>query len=190
MNTPSYWNQGKEVCKRIITPGLLKKGAVVLLICAVAGGSGAWYHHQQKAEKKIQVAAAQTELVEQRAAQYDVAILNESQIKDIAAQTMGKEVGTIQFKKVVLKDTALQQKEAKRDHKKEHKQKQRPINDPAGNPQQAAPAMTDAVQPDNQANAAAMTFHPVYDVEAKVDRVSYKMCIDAVTGQVLKAKVK
>lgn len=188
MNTQSYWNQGKEACKRIVTPGLLKKGAVVLLICAVAGGSGAWYHHQQKAEKKIQVAAAQTELVEQRAAQYDVAILNESQVKDIAVQTIGKEPGAIQFKKVVLKDTALQQEE--KGHKKEHKQKQRPTQEPAATSPQAAPAVPEAAQPDTQANAAAMSFHPVYEVEAKVDRVSYKMCIDAVTGQVLKAKVK
>lgn len=190
MNTQSYWNQGKEACKRIMTPGLLKKGAVVLLICAVAGGSGTWYHHQQKAEKKIQVATAQTELIEQRAAQYDVAILNESQVKDIAVQTIGKEPGVIQFKKVVLKDTALHQETDKKGYKKEHKQKQRPTQEPAATSPQAAPAVTEAAQPDTQTNAAAMTFHPVYDVEAKVDRVSYKMCIDAVTGQVLKAKVK
>lgn len=189
MNMQSFWNQGKEACKRIGTPGLMKKGAVVLLICAVAGGSGAWYHHQQQAEKKIQVAAAQTELVQQRAAQYDMAILNESQIKEIAAQTIGKDLDGIQFKKVVLKDAALQQ-EKKKDHKKEHPQKQRPTHNAAENPQPAAPAATDAVQPDSQATMAAMPFHPVYDVEAKADRVSYTLCIDAVTGQVLKAKVK
>ena len=150
----------------------MKKAGIVLLLGAVIAGAGGWYKHTLSQEKHAQKERAYVTMITAQAQQNAVSLIEESTVRSLTADAIGQEETAIQFRDITLRDIA--RADGKREGKaaKHHRESQNTA---------AAPASAASPVP-------AITFRPVYKVSCRVDRVKYKLNIDAVSGKVLSIK--
>lgn len=189
--------QVKHKMKQIFTAKRLKIGAAVLVVCAIAAGGGAWYHHQQKLERRAQVRQAQTRMVEYQAAQRSMKLLEEAQIRSVAAQAIGKDKSAIDFREITLEnrwdDEEYAEHKERREIRRSHAMPARSDGTPAQPAAPAAgqpPATPAALASGQQTDTGRDHFYPVYEVKCIVDNVKYEFKIDAITGKVLESEVE
>ena len=191
---------------QFFSPRRLKIGIACLLVCVIAAGGGAWYYHQQKVERKYQIRQAQTRMVEYQAAQRNIQLINTDDVKAMAAQAVGQDEASLQFREISLEnkwdDKAY--RNARRDRGPVHgaaPAKMPRNNAPANVPTNAstnAPANSQAnstaPQQGRQVNeSSAMQeahFFPVYEVECSGGGLKYELEINAITGEVLGSEVE
>ena len=125
-------------------------------------------------------------MITAQAQQNAVSLIEESTVRSLTADAIGQEETAIQFRDITLRDIA--RADGKREGKaaKHHRE----AKNNAGNGITVTPTAT---APQNTAAAPAspvpaITFRPVYKVSCRVDRVKYKLNIDAVSGKVLSIK--
>lgn len=94
----------KEKGQAIFTKKRLKKALGFLVICAIAVGGAKWYDHQQKIEARAQRIAAQTKLIEARAAEQNVSIISSDSARTVAAKAVGINESDLSFKEIRLMD--------------------------------------------------------------------------------------
>ena len=175
--------------KRVFTPRRLKIGTALVLVCAIAAGGGTWYYHQQKMERKAQIRQAQTRMVEYQAAQRNVKLLSADEIKDIAANAVGKDTASLQFREI-----SLENKWNNGAYRNERRDRR---------PRDVRPSAAMPAQESGQAQAGQTTpgqhdgwtrqeefFLPVYEIECNGDGLGYELEINAVTGEVLESEVE
>ena len=202
-----------DKAKGIFTKKNLKRVAAACVVCALLGGGGAWGWHQHKAAEHQQILQARTALVENQAAQKNMMLIDQDQAKMTAAATIGVDPGQIEFRQIALVDEAASRdkdgkhkedkhKDRKKDGKEDNKAQR---NDGPAIPATAQPEGTppvagtsDGAQTDGQtgatAKAAALpgtasSFRPVYEMDCRTGGVTYKIHVDAVSGEVLQSKV-
>lgn len=187
---------------QVFSPRRLKIGIVCLLVCVIVAGGGSWYYHQQKVERKYQIRQAQTRMVEYQAAQRNIQLINTDDVKAMAAQAVGQDEASLQFREISLEnkwdDKAY--RNARRDRGPVHgaapakmPRNNAPVNAPA-NALANSQANSTAPQQDRQINeGSAMQeahFFPVYEVECSGGGLKYELEINAVTGEVLGSEVE
>lgn len=189
--------------KQVFTPKRIKIIVAVLVVCAIAAGGGAWYRHQQKAERRTQIQAAQTRVIQYQADQQHLALIDENKAKEIAASVIGKDAASLTFTEVKLENKWDDDDFRKGEHKKDKKDRGQgqPPQGPQAAPNPQAPAApapapgqapADTAQPQPQPAAVPappVQFLPVYDIEVRDGAVEYDIEINAVTGDVLQSKV-
>lgn len=195
---------------QVFSPRRLKIGIACLLVCVIAAGGGAWYYHQQKVERKYQIRQAQTRMVEYQAAQRNIQLINTDDVKAMAAQAVGQDEASLQFREISLEnkwdDKAY--RNARRDRGPVHgaapakmPRNNAPVNAPVNAPTNAptnasanSQANSTAPQQGRQVNeGSAMQeahFFPVYEVECSGGGLKYELEINAVTGEVLGSEVE
>lgn len=188
--------QSTSKIKQVFTPKRIKIIVAILVVCAIAAGGGAWYQHQQKQERRAQIQAAQTRVVQYQADQQHVTLIDENKAKEIAANVIGKDAASLTFKEVKLEnkwDDDDFRRGEHRNGKKDHGQGQQPPQGAQAAPNPNAPAAlgpAPAQAPQAQQQPAPATqFLPVYDIEVRDGAVEYDIEINAVTGDVLQSKV-
>ena len=144
----------------------MKKAGIVLLLGAVIAGAGGWYKHTLSQEKHAQKERAYVTMITAQAQQNAVSLIEESTVRSLTAD--GKREGK----------AAKHHREAKNNAGNEVT-----VTPTATAPQNTAAAPASAASP-----VPAITFRPVYKVSCRVDRVKYKLNIDAVSGKVLSIK--
>lgn len=153
-------------------------------------------------------------MITAQAGQRSLSLIDEAQVRAIAAEAIGQEETGITFKQIALQNDADREQGGKhdgKDHKerkdhqdhKAHRAEQAGQGKPAPLPEAedyqrlAVPPDASPVQPANPAvlpkspakpMADGADFRPVYRVSCKVGEAKYKLRIDAVTGEVLSAK--
>ena len=167
----------------------MKKAGIVLLLGAVIAGAGGWYKHTLSQEKHAQKERAYVTMITAQAQQNAVSLIEESTVRSLTADAIGQEETAIQFRDITLRDIA--RADGKREGKAARHHREAKNN--AGNeitvtPTAPAPQNTAAAPAPAAAPVPAIAFRPVYKVSCRVDRVKYKLNIDAVSGKVLSIK--
>lgn len=151
-------------------------------------GRGGWYKHTLDQEKHAQKERAWSMMITAQAQQRAIPLIEESAVRALAAEAIGQAETAIEFREITLRDMA-QAEEKHRDKAAKHR---REAKDKAEKERTARPQAADyqaIATPKPQAvPAPEITFRPVYKVSCRVDRVKYKIRIDAVSGEVLRVK--
>ena len=94
----------KETAGKIFTTANLKKLGACVLVGAVAFGGFNWYQHQSMNNEFRRVAEARTHIVEQKAAKNGVELIDQAQVKAIAADAMGVDETAVTWDIISLAD--------------------------------------------------------------------------------------
>lgn len=81
---------------------ILKKVGIGVLVGAVAVGGFSFYHHQQRISDFHRVAEAKTQMVAHEAEKNNVTLIDEAQVKTIAADAMGVDEAKITWNEIFL----------------------------------------------------------------------------------------
>ncbi len=106
----------KEKGQTVFTKKRLKKALGFLVICAIAVGGAKWYDHQQKIESRAQRIAAQTKLIEARAAEQNINIISSDSARTVASKAVGINESDLSFKEIRLMDRFSPDMEGKGKH--------------------------------------------------------------------------
>ena len=203
--------------KRVFTPARLKKAAALAVLIGIVSAGGAYYHHSQAEARSAMEKQARSEMIAAQASQRSVVLIDESHVRTIAAEAIGKSEAELDFRKVYLTMKDHDDRDGKHDRKhkrdRKHDREERWEHERGDRPAMMAPQPTAPAAPaDANGNAAAVPpmgtapaqaappaqltpnmgqsdFRPVYKVKCYAGNVEYKLYIDAVTGTVLSSKV-
>jgi len=193
----------KNQVKSVFTPAHIKKAAALAVLIGIVSAGGAYYHHSQAEARSAMEKQARSEMIAAQASQRSVVLIDESHVRTIAAESIGKSEAELDFRSVYLTMWDHDDRDGKHDGKRKHDRKHgRDDRRDRGRhemmaPQPTAPAENAApATPAQSAPAAQPTpnmgqsdFRPVYKVKCYAGNVEYKLYIDAVTGTVLSSKV-
>ena len=204
----------KNQVKRVFTPARLKKAAALAVLIGIVSAGGAYYHHSQAEARSAMEKQARSEMIAAQASQRSVVLIDESHVRTIAAEAIGKSEAELDFRSVYLTMWDHDDRDGKHDGKRKHDRKHgRDDRRDRGRHEMMAPQPTAPAAPaDANGNAAAVPpmgtapaqaappaqptpnmgqsdFRPVYKVKCYAGNVEYKLYIDAVTGTVLSSKV-
>ena len=207
----------KNQVKRVFTPARLKKAAALAVLIGIVSAGGAYYHHSQAEARSAMEKQARSEMIAAQASQRSVVFIDESHVRTIAAEAIGKSEAELDFRKVYLTMKDHDDRDGKHDRKhkrdRKHDREERWEHERGDRPAMMAPQPTAPAAPaDANGNAAAVPpmgtapaqatpaaqptpnmgqsdFRPVYKVKCYAGNVEYKLYIDAVTGTVLSSKV-
>ena len=207
----------KNQVKRVFTPARLKKAAALAVLIGIVSAGGAYYHHSQAEARSAMEKQARSEMIAAQASQRSVVLIDESHVRTIAAEAIGKSEAELDFRKVYLTMKDHDDRDGKHDRKhkrdRKHDREERWEHERGDRPAMMAPQPTAPAAPaDANGNAAAVPpmgtapaqaapaaqptpnmgqsdFRPVYKVKCYAGNVEYKLYIDAVTGTVLSSKV-
>ena len=193
----------KDQVKSVFTPAHIKKAAALAVLIGIVSAGGAYYHHSQAEARSAMEKQARSEMIAAQASQRSVVLIDESHVRTIAAEAIGKSEAELDFRSVYLTMWDHDDRDGKHDGKRKHDRKHGrddrrdrgrhemmapPPTAPAENAAPATPAQaTPAAQP--TPNMGQSDFRPVYKVKCYAGNVEYKLYIDAVTGTVLSSKV-
>ena len=207
----------KNQVKSVFTPAHLKKAAALAVLVGIVSAGGAYYHHSQAEARSAMEKQARSEMIAAQASQRSVVLIDESHVRTIAAEAIGKSEAELDFRKVYLTMKDHDDRDGKHDRKhkrdRKHDREERWEHERGDRPAMMAPQPTAPAAPaDANGNAAAVPpmgtapaqatpaaqptpnmgqsdFRPVYKVKCYAGNVEYKLYIDAVTGTVLSSKV-
>ena len=207
----------KNQVKSVFTPAHIKKAAALAVLIGIVSAGGAYYHHSQAEARSAMEKQARSEMIAAQASQRSVVLIDESHVRTIAAEAIGKPEAELDFRKVYLTMTDHDDRDGKHDRKhkrdRKHDREERWEHERGNRPAMMAPPPTAPAAPaDANGNAAAVPpmgtapaqaapaaqptpnmgqsdFRPVYKVKCYAGNVEYKLYIDAVTGTVLSSKV-
>ena len=207
----------KNQVKRVFTPARLKKAAALAVLIGIVSAGGTYYHHSQAEARSEMEKQARSEMIAAQASQRSVVLIDESHVRTIAAEAIGKSEAELDFRKVYLTMKDHDDRDGKHDRKhkrdRKHDREERWEHERGNRPAMMAPPPTAPAAPaDANGNAAAVPpmgtapaqaappaqptpnmgqsdFRPVYKVKCYAGNVEYKLYIDAVTGTVLSSKV-
>lgn len=204
----------KDQVKSVFTPARLKKAAALAVLIGIVSAGGAYYHHSQAEARSAMEKQARSEMIAAQASQRSVVLIDESHVRTIAAEAIGKSEAELDFRSVYLTMWDHDDRDGKHDGKRKHDRKHgRDDRRDRGRHEMMAPQPTAPAAPaDANGNAAAVPpmgtapaqaappaqptpnmgqsdFRPVYKVKCYAGNVEYKLYIDAVTGTVLSSKV-
>ena len=207
----------KNQVKRVFTPARLKKAAALAVLIGIVSAGGAYYHHSQAEARSAMEKQARSEMIAAQASQRSVVLIDESHVRTIAAEAIGKSEAELDFRSVYLTMKDHDDRDGKHDRKhkrdRKHDREERWEHERGDRPAMMAPQPTAPAAPaDANGNAAAVPpmgtapaqatpaaqptpnmgqsdFRPVYKVKCYAGNVEYKLYIDAVTGTVLSSKV-
>lgn len=192
----------KNQVKSVFTPAHIKKAAALAVLIGIVSAGGAYYHHSQAEARSAMEKQARSEMIAAQASQRSVVLIDESHVRTIAAEAIGKSEAELDFRSVYLTMWDHDDRDGKHDGKRKHDREERwehergdrpammapPPTAPAENAAPATPAQAaPAAQP--TPNMGQSDFRPVYKVKCYAGNVEYKLYIDAVTGTVLSSKV-
>ncbi len=203
----------QESVGSIFTAARLRKAAVCAVLAGFVAAGGAYWQHQRAEARSYAERQARTDMIAAQAEQRGVVLLDEAQVRAIAAQTAGKSEAELTFRAVYLttkdhddrdgrdggKHRDGKEKHGRRDHRgthpdDAHARDVRPLTPPAAAAQPADGAAAPPAQMQTAAEGAPMPmqhrFRPLYKVKCSAGDVSYKFYIDAVTGAVLSSKAE
>lgn len=72
------------------------------VVCAIAAGGGHYYLHQQHQQHQAERLAAISQMIQAQAAEQNVSLISEDQARAAAAKAVGKDEGSLTFKRVAL----------------------------------------------------------------------------------------
>ena len=207
----------KNQVKSVFTPAHIKKAAALAVLIGIVSAGGAYYHHSQAEARSAMEKQARSEMIAAQASQRSVVLIDESHVRTIAAEAIGKSEAELDFRKVYLTMKDHDDRDGKHDRKhkrdRKHDREERWEHECGDRPAMMAPQPTAPAAPaDANGNAAAVPpmgtapaqaapaaqptpnmgqsdFRPVYKVKCYAGNVEYKLYIDAVTGTVLSSKV-
>ena len=204
----------KNQVKSVFTPAHIKKAAALAVLIGIVSAGGAYYHHSQAEARSAMEKQARSEMIAAQASQRSVVLIDESHVRTIAAEAIGKSEAELDFRSVYLTMWDHDDRDGKHDGKRKHDRKHsRDDRRDRGRHEMMAPQPTAPAAPvDANGNAAAVPpmgtapaqatpaaqptpnmgqsdFRPVYKVKCYAGNVEYKLYIDAVTGTVLSSKV-
>jgi len=207
----------KNQVKSVFTPAHIKKAAALAVLIGIVSAGGAYYHHSQAEARSAMEKQARSEMIAAQASQRSVVLIDESHVRTIAAEAIGKSEAELDFRKVYLTMKDHDDRDGKHDRKhkrdRKHDREERWEHERGARPAMMAPPPTAPAAPaDANGNAAAVPpmgtapaqaappaqptpnmgqsdFRPVYKVKCYAGNVEYKLYIDAVTGTVLSSKV-
>ena len=204
----------KNQVKSVFTPVHIKKAAALAVLIGIVSAGGAYYHHSQAEARSAMEKQARSEMIAAQASQRSVVLIDESHVRTIAAEAIGKSEAELDFRSVYLTMWDHDDRDGKHDGKRKHDRKHgRDDRRDRGRHEMMAPQPTAPAAPaDTNGNAAAVPpmgtapaqaappaqptpnmgqsdFRPVYKVKCYAGNVEYKLYIDAVTGTVLSSKV-
>lgn len=204
----------KNQVKSVFTPAHIKKAAALAVLIGIVSAGGAYYHHSQAEARSAMEKQARSEMIAAQASQRSVVLIDESHVRTIAAESIGKSEAELDFRSVYLTMWDHDDRDGKHDGKRKHDRKHgRDDRRDRGRHEMMAPQPTAPAAPvDANGNAAAVPpmgtapaqaapaaqptpnmgqsdFRPVYKVKCYAGNVEYKLYIDAVTGTVLSSKV-
>ncbi|EGK60799.1 hypothetical protein HMPREF9081_0909 [Centipeda periodontii DSM 2778] len=204
----------KDQVKSVFTPAHIKKAAALAVLIGIVSAGGAYYHHSQAEARSAMEKQARSEMIAAQASQRSVVLIDESHVRTIAAESIGKSEAELDFRSVYLTMWDHDDRDGKHDGKRKHDRKHgRDDRRDRGRHEMMAPQPTAPAAPaDANGNAAAVPpmgtapaqaappaqptpnmgqsdFRPVYKVKCYAGNVEYKLYIDAVTGTVLSSKV-
>ena len=204
----------KNQVKSVFTPAHIKKAAALAVLIGIVSAGGAYYHHSQAEARSAMEKQARSEMIAAQASQRSVVLIDESHVRTIAAEAIGKSEAELDFRSVYLTMWDHDDRDGKHDGKRKHDRKHgRDDRRDRGRHEMMAPQPTAPAAPaDANGNAAAVppmgtapaqaappaqptpnmgqsNFRPVYKVKCYAGNVEYKLYIDAVTGTVLSSKV-
>ena len=207
----------KNQVKSVFTPAHIKKAAALAVLIGIVSAGGAYYHHSQAEARSAMEKQARSEMIAAQASQRSVVLIDESHVRTIAAEAIGKSEAELDFRKVYLTMNDHDDRDGKHDRKhkrdRKHDREERWEHERGDRPAMMAPQPTAPAAPaDANGNAAAVPpmgtapaqaappaqptpnmgqsdFRPVYKVKCYAGNVEYKLYIDAVTGTVLSSKV-
>ena len=204
----------KNQVKSVFTPAHIKKAAALAVLIGIVSAGGAYYHHSQAEARSAMEKQARSEMIAAQASQRSVVLIDESHVRIIAAEAIGKSEAELDFRSVYLTMWDHDDRDGKHDGKRKHDRKHgRDDRRDRGRHEMMAPQPTAPAAPaDANGNAAAVPpmgtapaqaappaqptpnmgqsdFRPVYKVKCYAGNVEYKLYIDAVTGTVLSSKV-
>ena len=207
----------KNQVKSVFTPAHIKKAAALAVLIGIVSAGGAYYHHSQAEARSAMEKQARSEMIAAQASQRSVVLIDESHVRTIAAEAIGKSEAELDFRKVYLTMKDHDDRDGKHDRKhkrdRKHDREERWEHERGNRPAMMAPPPTAPAAPaDANGNAAAVPpmgtapaqaapaaqptpnmgqsdFRPVYKVKCYAGNVEYKLYIDAVTGTVLSSKV-
>ena len=204
----------KNQVKSVFTPAHIKKAAALAVLIGIVSAGGAYYHHSQAEARSAMEKQARSEMIAAQASQRSVVLIDESHVRTIAAEAIGKSEAELDFRSVYLTMWDHDDRDGKHDGKRKHDRKHgRDDRRERGRHEMMAPQPTAPAAPaDANGNAAAVPpmgtapaqaapaaqptpnmgqsdFRPVYKVKCYAGNVEYKLYIDAVTGTVLSSKV-
>ena len=196
----------KNQVKSVFTPAHIKKAAALAVLIGIVSAGGAYYHHNQAEARSAMEKQARSEMIAAQASQRSVVLIDESHVRTIAAEAIGKSEAELDFRKVYLTmkdhDNRDGKHDGKRKHDRKHDREERWEHDRGDRPammappptapaENAAPATPAQAAPPAQPtpNMGQSDFRPVSKVKCYAGNVEYKLYIDAVTGTVLSSKV-
>lgn len=196
----------KNQVKRVFTPARLKKAVALAVLIGIVSAGGAYYHHSQAEARSVMEKQARSEMIAAQASQRSVVLIDESHVRIIAAEAIGKSEAELDFRSVYLTMKDYDDRDGKHDRKhkrdRKHDREERWEHQRGDHPAMIAPPPTapaeNAVpatptQAAHPAQPAPMTghpdFRPVYKVKCYAGNVEYELCIDAVTGTVISSEV-
>ena len=203
----------KNQVKSVFTPAHIKKAAALAVLIGIVSAGGAYYHHSQAEARSAMEKQARSEMIAAQASQRSVVLIDESHVRTIAAEAIGKSEAELDFRSVYLTMWDHDDRDGKHDGKRKHDREERWEHERGDRPAMMAPQQTAPAAPaDANGNAAAVPpmgtapaqaappaqptpnmgqsdFRPVYKVKCYAGNVEYKLYIDAVTGTVLSSKV-
>ena len=207
----------KNQVKSVFTSAHIKKAAALAVLIGIVSAGGAYYHHSQAEARSAMEKQARSEMIAAQASQRSVVLIDESHVRTIAAEAIGKSEAELDFRKVYLTMKDHDDRDGKHDRKhkrdRKHDREERWEHERGNRPAMMAPPPTAPAAPaDANGNAAAVPpmgtapaqaappaqptpnmgqsdFRPVYKVKCYAGNVEYKLYIDAVTGTVLSSKV-
>ena len=173
--------------KNTVTPNRLKKTGVMLLITGVGVSSGLYYHHMQKAEASASKIHARSQMVRNQAESASIALLDESTVRSIVADTIGVDESSIYYHKIAFKsnyahdydDDDRYKKHEKRDKDGKHDKDKKSERNHREKEEHRRRRV------DSASGSHSDAFQPVYKVKCYVDLVEYELVVDAVTGALL-----
>ena len=105
-------NSAKAAIANVFSTAHLKKMAAVAALCATVTAGGAYMQMQQAEAHNAAKAQARAEMVRAEAAQRGIVLIDEDRVREIAAETIGKDVSELTMWEIKLKT---------RDHDKHHR---------------------------------------------------------------------
>lgn len=113
----------KDQVKNVFTPARLKKAAALAVLIGIVSAGGAYYHHSQVEARSAMEKQARSEMLATQAEQRGIVLIDEDHVRTIAADTIGKDVTELDFRKVYLTMKDHDDRDGKHDKKHKHDRK-------------------------------------------------------------------
>ena len=113
----------KNQVKSVFTPAHIKKAAALAVLIGIVSAGGAYYHHSQAEARSAMEKQARSEMIAAQASQRSVVLIDESHVRTIAAEAIGKSEAELDFRSVYLTMWDHDDRDGKHDGKRKHDRK-------------------------------------------------------------------